>query len=85
MLIGHSVHDTEPLIVLYVPATQAVHGPQKPSGPVKPGPQVAETQSELPTLQVDSPVAHTRQVVAADAANVPMEQTAHSELPLVGL
>ncbi len=38
--VPHEVHDKEPVMVLYVPATQVVHGP--PFGPVKPRLQVHE-------------------------------------------
>jgi hypothetical protein len=48
-----SVHAALPLVVLYFPATQAVHGP--PSGPVKPALHGIVTQAvtdELPVGEV---------------------------------
>jgi hypothetical protein len=53
------VHPTEPVVVLYFPATQAVHGP--PSGPVYPALQAALRQAALDVLAVGEvkPAGHT--------------------------
>jgi hypothetical protein len=56
-----SVHVALPLVVLYFPATQPVHGP--PSGPVKPALQICGIQaltSELPLGEV-FPAGHVAQ------------------------
>jgi hypothetical protein len=62
-----SVHAVLPLIVLYFPATQAVHGP--PFGPVNPALQAVDTQAvtdELPLGEVE-PAGHARHALAPAA------------------
>jgi hypothetical protein len=57
------VHASLPLVVLYFPATQAVHAP--PSGPVNPALQDMDIQAltdELPLGEV-LPAGHVRQLV----------------------
>jgi hypothetical protein len=59
--VPQSVHVALPLVVLYFPATQPVHGP--PSGPVKPALQICGIQaltSELPLGEV-LPAGHVAQ------------------------
>jgi hypothetical protein len=60
---AQSTHAALPVTFLYLPATQATHGP--PSGPVEPGLHATETHAltlELPLGEV-VPAGHVRQVV----------------------
>ena len=58
---------TDPVVVLYFPATQAVHAP--PSGPVKPTLQVQAARTELEIGEFEL-AGHARQVVAIVAPTV---------------
>ena len=60
-----SVHATVPVVVLYFPASQAVHRP--PFGPVKPALQAQAASAELSIGEVE-PAGHARQVAAVVAA-----------------
>jgi hypothetical protein len=67
---AQSVHAALPIVVLYFPGTQAVHGP--PSGPVNPALQPTDTHAlifELPAADVE-PAGHATQPVAAHVAPV---------------
>ena len=81
-----SVHAALPLLVLYFPATQPVHGP--PFGPVKPALHVQAASAELPLAELELG-SHARQV-AASVAFVVVEyvraaQFVHAAVPLVVL
>ena len=82
--VGHVLHAALPVVVLYFPATQAVHGP--PSGPVNPALQDAETQAltaELPPGEV-VPAGHETHAPAV-AEYVPAGQLAHPDVALTQL
>ena len=76
-------HTTLPLAILYVPATQAEHGP--PSGPVYPALHVHAAIAVL-TLGEFEFTGHVTQVAATVAAAVPeyvpAPQFSHTTLPL---
>ncbi len=86
---GHRVHTALPLLGLYFPATQAVHGP--PSGPVKPALQAEVIQAvtdELPLGEMEpaGQVMHVVEIVAPVLVEyVPDPQSVHTALPLLGL
>ena len=66
------MHAAEPLVVLYLPAVQAVHGP--PSGPVNPALQAVDTQAVPPLGEVE-PAGHVRHALApAAGAYAPTRQ-----------
>jgi hypothetical protein len=59
-----SVHAALPLLVLYFPATHAVHGP--PFGPVEPALHVQEETAELASGELELP-GHVMHVVETTA------------------
>jgi hypothetical protein len=73
---GHVVHAALPVVVLYVPALQAVHVP--PSGPVN---AMLHVQTELPLGELEL-AGQVMQVFAANAdtvvENVPAAQFTHA-------
>ncbi len=84
--VKQSVHAALPLIVLYFPATQAVHG--TPSGPVNPALQAQALTAELAVGELEF-AGHARHVVAivapTDMEYVPDKQSVHAALPLIVL
>ncbi len=74
MPVPQSVHAVLPLVVLYFPATQAVHGP--PLGPVNPALQAVPTQAatdELPLGEVE-PAGHVIHALAPVSEYDPARQ-----------
>jgi hypothetical protein len=75
------VHETEPVVVLYFPATHAVHVP--PFGPVKPTLHVQAARAELEIGELEL-VGHARQAVAPTVVEYfPASQSMHITLPVV--
>ena len=81
------MHAALPALVLYVPATQGVHGPD-PSGPEKPTLHVQAATAELEIAELEL-VGHVTQVATAEAPTVveyvPVVQSAHAALPVTVL
>jgi len=84
--VPQSLHAALPVVVLYLPATQAVHVP--PSGPVKPTLHVQAVRATLEIGELEL-VGHATQVSAAVAPvvakYVPAEQSVQTALPVVVL
>ncbi len=81
------LHAAVPVVVLYFPATHAVHGPD-PSGPVNPTLHVQAARIELAVGELEL-VGQARQVVATVAPTVveyvPAPQSMQVALPVVVL
>ena len=79
-----SLHAALPVAILYLPATQAAHGPV-PSGPEKPTLHVQAARAELELGELEL-VGHARQAAAAVAPTVvetvPAPQSLHAALPV---
>ena len=82
-----TLHETLPVIVLYLPATHAVHG--TPSGPLKPALHVHSVDAAQPLHDAPVLAGHARHVAAAVAPivaeYVPARQFAHASELLVFL
>jgi len=80
------VHTELPLVVLYLPATQAVQTP--PSGPVNPVLQVQAAMTELDAAELEF-AGHDTQTAEAVAPTAteyePTPQSVHATLPLLVL
>ena len=80
------MHAALPLVVLYFPATHAVHGP--PFGPVKPALQTVDTQAVPQVLPLGEvvPAGHETHALALLALvtpeYVPARQFVHTALPV---
>jgi hypothetical protein len=82
---GQSVHDTDPLVVLNFPATQAVHAP--PSGPVYPGAHTHCDNNPLPAPETvfAGHVWHTSIVAPTAVEYLPARQSEHTAEPFATL
>ena len=80
------MHTELPLVVLYLPATQAVQTP--PSGPVNPVLQVQAAMTELDAAELEF-AGHDTQTAEAVAPTAteyePTPQSVHATLPLLVL
>ncbi len=80
---AQSVHAAVPVMILYLPATQVVHGP--PSGPVNPTLHIQAVRATLDIGELEL-VGHARQVAATVAPTVaeyvPAAQSVHAAVPV---
>ena len=83
VLAPQLVHAAEPVMFLYLPVTQAVHGP--PFGPENPTLHVQAARAELEVGELEL-VGQARQVVAPTVVEyVPVSQLVHVTEPVVVL